>query len=807
MKQRKLLLLPLLALVLAGCTPKPSESEAPSSEAPVSTQSETPSASEAPVSEVPVSEDPVSEVPVSEVPSIDDSEDLPSIPVSEAPVIEELTIAQIRAITQDGKSATAEEKVPEYKTSGIVTAKFRGANISNVGPAWNIAIQDGEHALLLYAITEEDYAANFAAVPIGSELTITGHVAAYNGLRELDRVKYVSHTEGVGIVPENLASIKQADLAGKDSKLVKIEGLKIHSKPTLVAEMSGDRSNITINVDLRKDGEAIGTYMHYNIPMEDAEAAVAKLETATSNSTLTWTGILGMNNGTFQLTNVGADEWDIDLGEPVELTGLAFKKASLTMVLGEKVTPELNVEPWDGKLDGVSWLTDDGAVATVDHTGEITALGVGETVITVMKGAIEATIAVKVIDPAAQTEFVDSFSVKGWSANTSYDTGANVKDYDGLAPTSGATLALRVINGTSGAIRGNKAGDENFSMRNKTEYPGFIRKVSITVSGGTLTPEAGRNVMLLGDVHLDETVFSTVVENDVKAVVMPTEAAAGQATLTWEVPEGVDHKFFRIHSLKTSGTALADAADAIKIEYETAPAGPVEAPKAKVALVNLLTGKAVDDNIDLQEAYVIWALSASQTMVLGTQDGTILVNYFSITGDDRLALASLKKGDYVNMTLKAAENGTGGDFARALIGVPQKINDAHFVVVDEPTWTYDGMAETNTIELSDGFAWLATFTAADLGSYYSVKGTVKSVNGDQIYLEFDSRVDGKSAIGDGNNYIRLSAYKAGLLGFELEIGSTYVVAGIIGGVNQNLPLSGTNNPIFRLYAQSVELVE
>lgn len=568
MKQRKLLLLPLLALVLAGCTPKPSESEAPSSEAPVSTQSETPSASEAPVSEVPVSEDPVSEVPVSEVPSIEDSEDLPSIPVSEAPVIEELTIAQIRAITQDGKSATADEKIPEYKTSGIVTAKFRGANISNVGPAWNIAIQDGEHALLLYAITEEDYAANFAAVPIGSELTITGHVAAYNGLRELDRVKYVSHTEGVGIVPENLASIKQADLAGKDSKLVKIEGLKIHSKPTLVAEMSGDRSNITINVDLRKDGEAIGTYMHYNIPMEDAEAAVAKLETATSNSTLTWTGILGMNNGTFQLTNVGADEWDIDLGEPVELTGLAFKKASLTMVLGEKVTPELNVEPWDGKLDGVSWLTGDGTVATVDHTGEITALGIGETDITVMKGAIEATIAVKVIDPAAQTEFVDSFSVKGWSANTSYDTGANVKDYDGLAPTSGATLALRVINGTSGAIRGNKAGDENFSMRNKTEYPGFIRKVSITVSGGTLTPEADRNVMLLGDVHLDETVFSTVVENDVKAVVMPTEAAAGQATLTWEVPEGVDHKFFRIHSLKTSGTALADAADAIKITYE-----------------------------------------------------------------------------------------------------------------------------------------------------------------------------------------------------------------------------------------------
>ena len=150
MKNKKLLLLPFLALILAGCTPDPSSSTPPDSSGP------------------------------------DSSDTLPTVPVELTP---KRTIAEIRAMTADGDSASETDKAKVFETKGIVTAKFRGAVTSDKKPAWNISIQEGSAALLLYAIDEATYAADFEKVKVGDELTVEGNLAAYNGLRELDRVK------------------------------------------------------------------------------------------------------------------------------------------------------------------------------------------------------------------------------------------------------------------------------------------------------------------------------------------------------------------------------------------------------------------------------------------------------------------------------------------------------------------------------------------------------------------------------------------------------------------------------------------
>ncbi|MDI9510810.1 MAG: Ig-like domain-containing protein, partial [Bacillota bacterium] len=342
--------------------------------------------------------EPSSEEP--QVTSVEDTEAPPSIPTSEAPVFEHKTIEEIRAMTEDGASATADQKQLFYETSGVVTAKFRGANIDGVGPAWNIAIQDGEHALLLYAVTEEAYAADFADVPIGSKLTVTGNLAAYNGLRELSTIKYVSHEAASPVEPEVLASIEQADLAGKDSKLVKIEGLKLHAKPQLEAYVDGDGNRITVNMDLRKDGVKIGTYMHYNIPLADAQATVEKLQTVTSNSTVTWTGILGMHNKVFQLTNANADEWEIEVGAPVVLETIAFRDETKELAPGATYQTTLVSTPFDAVVGEVTYASDAAAVATVDAEGVVTAVAVGTANITATASGKVATMVITVADAA-----------------------------------------------------------------------------------------------------------------------------------------------------------------------------------------------------------------------------------------------------------------------------------------------------------------------------------------------------------------------------------------------------------------------
>ena len=383
MKRRKLLLLPVFFLLLAGCKDTSSSVSVEDSQPTVTSTSEVEPSSEEP-----------------QVTSVEDTEAPPSIPTSEAPVFEHKTIEEIRAMTEDGASATADQKQLFYETSGVVTAKFRGANISGVGPAWNIAIQDGEHALLLYAVTEEAYAADFADVPIGSKLTVTGNLAAYNGLRELSTIKYVSHEAASPVEPEVLASIEQADLAGKDSKLVKIEGLKLHAKPQLEAYVDGDRNRITVNMDLRKDGVKIGTYMHYNIPLADAQAAVEKLQTVTSNSTVTWTGILGMNNKVFQLTNANADEWEIEVGAPVVLETIAFRDETKELAPGATYQTTLVSTPFDAVVGEVTYASDAAAVATVDAEGVVTAVAVGTANITATASGKVATMVITVADAA-----------------------------------------------------------------------------------------------------------------------------------------------------------------------------------------------------------------------------------------------------------------------------------------------------------------------------------------------------------------------------------------------------------------------
>jgi hypothetical protein len=160
--------------------------------------------------------------------------------------------------------------------------------------------------------------------------------------------------------------------------------------------------------------------------------------------------------------------------------------------------------------------------------------------------------------------FSDVLSIKGWAGytNGSYTTAAQTA----TAPTSGATVTMTNFNGSTGQVRGNQTGAGNFHVSNSTEYPGYIRKITLKASStgsNYLVTEAARSLLSLSATPI---AFSTIPTADTYTA---DTISTTLYTVTWTVPAGVNFKYFKLHSLKTSGTVLAAGADALTIEYET----------------------------------------------------------------------------------------------------------------------------------------------------------------------------------------------------------------------------------------------
>jgi hypothetical protein len=197
----------------------------------------------------------------------------------------------------------------------------------------------------------------------------------------------------------------------------------------------------------------------------------------------------------------------------------------------------------------------------------------------------------------------DSISAKGWGGYTGGSYSAVGVDYSDDAPTSGATLAMQIFIGSTGQVRGNKSGAANFSLRNTSEYPGYIRKITLTVTGGTLTSSTSRSVVSLGDLPFSGDYVDTTGAFTADVI------GASQASLTWTIPTGTNYRYFKLHSLQTSGNALAAAADAIQIYYEEV-APPVFGTLDKITL----------DTTSVKTDYIVGNTYTSEGLIVVAHD-------------------------------------------------------------------------------------------------------------------------------------------------------------------------------------------
>ena len=128
---------------------------------------------------------------------------------------------------------------------------------------------------------------------------------------------------------------------------------------------------------------------------------------ASANSavcSVTQTGVItGVDKGSTTVMAISDSgkmaQCDVTVITPV--TGVTLDKTSVSMIPGATESLTATVLPSDADNDGVSWVSSDPSVCTVDSSGKVTAVGEGQSTITVMtqEGGYYAECVVKVTIP------------------------------------------------------------------------------------------------------------------------------------------------------------------------------------------------------------------------------------------------------------------------------------------------------------------------------------------------------------------------------------------------------------------------
>lgn len=145
--------------------------------------------------------------------------------------------------------------------------------------------------------------------------------------------------------------------------------------------------------------------------------------------------------------------------QPVKVTSITTDKVSLTLEVGQTGKMTANVQPSNADNKGVTFVSSNTSVATVDGNGNITAKGAGSALITAKSnenGNISVSIGVTVnAKPAPQPTYTGNSVVNravselGWCKASGHQT-AFLGPYGCQTGLDGQSVEVNALNGSSG---------------------------------------------------------------------------------------------------------------------------------------------------------------------------------------------------------------------------------------------------------------------------------------------------------------------------------------------------------------------
>ena len=191
----------------------------------------------------------------------------------------------------------------------------------------------------------------------------------------------------------------------------------------------------------------------------------------------------------------------------------------------------------------------------------------------------------------AGTDTINTTGFGGYTTNSFSAAGTDKTGVANGTNTTGVTYALQVFNGSTGAVRGNQSGWNNFSARNTTTQSGFyISKVKLTVSGGTIDGStSGRS-----RVYFNNSAYSASGTPG-GTEVAPSPASSGQSSLEW-TNNDTNATYFVLYALKTAGTATSGVLEVTWVASGGGNTPPVETKYTVSYNANGGTGTIEDAN-------------------------------------------------------------------------------------------------------------------------------------------------------------------------------------------------------------------
>jgi len=153
----------------------------------------------------------------------------------------------------------------------------------------------------------------------------------------------------------------------------------------------------------------------------------------------------------------------------------------------------------------------------------------------------------------------DLVSIKGWAATTG--TSYITTPTSAVTSSSAIQLSLNNFIPSSGQIRGANSAtvETRFMAFNTQPLPGYLSKVSLTISSGQLDGSyATRNLILTGN-----SSFASTLTGGTRA----DQTGNNVSTLSWSIDPLEKVTYFKIYNLATFDTTVAGSADALTIEY------------------------------------------------------------------------------------------------------------------------------------------------------------------------------------------------------------------------------------------------
>lgn len=314
--------------------------------------------------------------------------------------------------------------------------------------------------------------------------------------------------------------------------------------------------------------------------------------------------------------------------ERITVTAAGDKKS---LALNETV--QLTAKVGEAALEGVTWSSSDAAVATVDETGKVTAVGYGEATITAKKdGYNNGTIGINVPRPAASATFDLTTAAEHYSADGWWELGG------------GGMFAMQTVNGWNPVAQNASWGQQEENP--ETFIGGFGTGDKETVKFTASKAEKAELMLNIG--NSDEAVLAEIM------TIKLNGTAINLAGRTLEAHAGDWGNSLEFSDLSLGNLDLA-ASNTLEFEFlkdtniflnEVA----VYAKEATVALTN----PAAKQQIEVVENKL--EVIVGQTVSIQVKNNLAGVSYASVDAetasvDDKGVVTGVKQG-ITNITVK-----------------------------------------------------------------------------------------------------------------------------------------------------------